>query len=234
MKKNDDKNLELISFVSHELRIPLTSIKSMLQLNLEEKTGKINERQRESLSLAYKNAKRLELIIKNMLESSRTDESKIKYEFSEFNLLDSLKETLKVAEETIKEKNISAKLKEAHSLKITADKSRLEQVFLNLITNAVKYGNKNGHILISCKTKEKNVIISFQDDGIGIPREKIPGLFKKMFQVNPGSEKVLGGIGLGLFISKKIIERHNGKIWVESKTNKGSTFFISLPIKQKA
>ncbi|MEK6928408.1 MAG: HAMP domain-containing sensor histidine kinase [Nanoarchaeota archaeon] len=231
--KKDNRDLELISFVSHEMRTPLASIRSMLQLNLEEKIGKINDKQKKSLSLAYENAKRLELIIKNMLEGSRTDESKIKYEFSDFDLPSSLSNIIKTAEVLMKEKKISAEIKNTKSLIINADKGRLEQVFLNLITNAVKYGNKNGHIMLSVKKKNSNALISFKDDGIGIPKEKIPNLFTKMFQVSPGSTKSMGGIGLGLFISKKIVEKHNGKIWVESEIGKGSTFYISIPLKQK-
>ena len=231
--KKENRDLELISFVSHEMRTPLASIRSMLQLNLEEKIGKINDKQKKSLSLAYENAKRLELIIKNMLEGSRTDESKIKYEFSDFDLPSSLSNIIKTAEVLMKEKKISAEIKNTKSLIINADKGRLEQVFLNLITNAVKYGNKNGHIMLSVKKKNSNALISFKDDGIGIPKEKIPNLFTKMFQVSPGSTKSMGGIGLGLFISKKIVEKHNGKIWVESEIGKGSTFYISIPLKQK-
>ncbi|MEK7110436.1 MAG: HAMP domain-containing sensor histidine kinase, partial [Patescibacteria group bacterium] len=164
--KKDNRDLELISFVSHEMRTPLASIRSMLQLNLEEKIGKINDKQKKSLSLAYENAKRLELIIKNMLEGSRTDESKIKYEFSDFDIPSSLSNIIKTAEVLMKEKKISAEIKNTKSLIINADKGRLEQVFLNLITNAVKYGNKNGHIMLSVKKKNSNALISFKDDGI--------------------------------------------------------------------
>ena len=232
MKKVEDKNVELISLTSHEMRTPLTSIISTLDLILNKKLGEINEKQRKSLYIAFHDANRLNMLVKNMVDVSRIEEGSIMYQITNFNLLDLINECVNTVQLMLDEKNINLKVMSKVPLEVTADKGRIEQVILNLITNSIKYGKKGGNIWISLEKKNGEVVLAIKDDGIGIPEKDIPKLFQKEFRAENGSKRILGGLGYGLYISKKILDKHNGRIWVESNLEKGSIFYISLPSKK--
>jgi signal transduction histidine kinase len=108
------------------------------------------------------------------------------------------------------------------------DPNRIREVFQNLIDNAIKYTNE-GQIAVRLTGDTNTAQIQIQDSGVGIPPEDIPHLFQKFYRVDNSSTRTVGGTGLGLFICKKIVELYNGRIWLESEFNKGSTFFINLP-----
>jgi len=232
-KKVEDRNVELISLASHEMRTPLTSISSLLQLILGEKVGKVNVKQKKGLEIALHDARRLNMVIKNMVDVSRIEEGRVIYEFRQFNLLDLVKQCINTVDLMLKEKNISMKVKHQGIFGVVADKDRIEQVLLNLVTNAIKYGKRGGKIWISLKKDGSNVILSVKDDGVGISEKDLVKLFVKEFQVKSTSKRALGGFGYGLYISKKILNKNNGKMWVKSTLGKGSTFYISLSSKQK-
>ena len=133
----------------------------------------------------------------------------------------------------LKERKISLKVESKGIFGVVADRDRIEQVLLNLVTNAIKYGRSGGNIWISLKKEDDTMILSVKDDGRGIPERDLPKLFAKEFQVKGSAKRVLGGLGYGLYISRKILDKHHGKIWVKSSLGKGSTFYISLSKKQK-
>ena len=112
---------------------------------------------------------------------------------------------------------------------VEADKLRLYQVFSNLITNAIRYSPAHTKIIIGMKQIDKNVVVSVKDSGIGIPQSQHRKIFDRLYQVKDARRKTFPGLGMGLYISKEIIKKHNGKIWVESEEGKGSTFYFSLP-----
>lgn len=232
-KNAEDKDVELISLTSHEMKTPLTSIISTLNLILNKKLGEINEKQRKSLSIAFHDANRLNMLIKNMVDISRIEEGLVEYQFVNFNLFNLIKECSNAIKLMLEEKNINLKIVYKKPIEVLADRSKIEQVILNLITNSVRYGKKGGNILISLYTKNGKVIIAIKDDGMGIPKNDILKLFKKNFRAENSVKRILGGLGYGLYISKKILDRHHGEIWVESTLGKGSTFYVSLPYKQK-
>lgn len=233
LKKIDAMKDDLISMASHELKTPLTSIISLLELVLEEKVGKISEEQKKTLAIAFKDARRLNAIIDNMLDISRIESGRINYNFSKFSLKQVLEECAQTTKQLLLEKNINLKIKVANSFTIFADKDRVSQVILNLITNAIKYGKKRGSIWISASEEKGKVVLSIRDDGIGISREDLPKLFTKMFQVEKSRKEVLGGVGFGLYISKKIIEDLKGQVKVESELGKGTIFYILFPKKRE-
>lgn len=227
------RNVELASLASHEMRTPLASIISLTPLIIEEKLGKINEKQKETLDIMLHDAKKLDTIIRNMVDASRIEEGVAIYQFSKFNILELINNSIKTSYVMAKEKNVEIKLTTNQPLEITADKERLEQVVSNLITNAIKYGKQNGHIWISAKKENNNILIAIKDDGNGIPKENMEKIFTKNFKVKKRAKRAIGGLGYGLYISKKIISAHKGKIWAESQVGRGSTFYISLPTTQK-
>ena len=116
------------------------------------------------------------------------------------------------------------------SLFVRGDRNALEQVLINLLDNAVKYGRQGGKILLSAVEKDQREIqISVKDDGIGIPREDLPRIFERFYRVDKGRSQELGGTGLGLSIVKHIVQAHGGQVWAESEPGKGSTFYFTLP-----
>ena len=114
---------------------------------------------------------------------------------------------------------------------VKADRLRINQVLTNLITNAIKFAPLGGNINILTKKTSGKITIAVQDQGIGITKDQLQKIFERLYQVSDAQEKTYPGLGMGLYISKEIIKRHNGKIWVESKIGKGSTFYFTLPLK---
>lgn len=233
LKKVDQMKDELISIAGHELKTPLTSINSLSQLIYDQKLGKINKKQKDSLQVVIKDAKRLHNLIESMLDVSRFEEGRIRYDYSKFNMEQIVKDAIKTAEELAKEKKIKIKL-ESLPCQVYGDKIRIGQTIINLITNSIKYGKEKGHIWIKCGKKGNSIVVSVKDDGVGISKENLPKVFKRMFQVDQSHTRIAGGAGFGLYISKKIIEEgHKGKMWIESELGKGSTFYFSLSIGKK-
>lgn len=231
-KRLEDRNIEVIALASHEMRTPLTSIASILQLILNGKMGEISEKQSEELGIAYYDVNRLNIVIRNMIDVSKLEEDIVIYETSTFDVKDLIDVCVKTATPLLKEKEIHVGVS-VPSCALNADRTRIEQVVLNLITNAVKYGKQGGHLFISLKKEKDRCTLMFKDDGIGISKENISRLFVKNFQVRSSGKELLGGMGYGLYISKKIVLKHRGKIWVRSTLGKGSTFYVMLPLRQK-
>jgi len=231
-KEIDVMKDDLISLTGHELKTPLVSITSVTQLIGEGKLGPINDKQKKYLALVLSDGRRLNGIVQNMLDTSRLEHGRVAYEMKEFDLNALINESIMTADSLAREKKIKIKFAESTPLKIIADRVRIGQTILNIITNGIKYGKRT--ILLSSMKKGSDVIISFKDDGIGITKENQPHIFEKMFQVSRGDRRTAGGVGFGLYLSKKIVEEgHHGKLWFESAIGKGTTFYISLPVHQK-
>jgi len=137
--------------------------------------------------------------------------------------------------ESADKKRISISIGElAPNLFVCGDRNYLEQVLINLLDNAVKYGREGGKITISALKKDEEWIqISVQDDGIGIPKQDLPRIFERFYRVDKGRSQEIGGTGLGLSIVKHIVQAHGGRIWAESQVGKGSTFNFTLPVNRK-
>lgn len=221
------RNIELVSLASHEMNTPLTSITGLVEAVLSGKMGKITDKQKESLDIVFNDAHRLHRVIKNMVDASRIDEGVAVYKFKPFEVSVLIERAIETGQVMLKEKNMQAKFEGGKAM-INGDEARIEQVILNLITNAIKYGKVDGHIWISLKKDKEDVVLAFKDDGQGIAKNNLESVFSKDFKVQKRSKRVIGGLGYGLYISKKIIEAHKGKIWVESELGKGSTFYIKF------
>ena len=227
LEKIDAMKDDLISMASHELKTPLTSIISLLELVLEE-----SEEQKKTLTIIFKDAQGLNAIIDNMLDISRIESGRINYNLDKFSLKQILEECAQTAKQLLLEKNINLKMNVSNSFTIFADKNRVSQVILNLITNAIKYGKGGGNIWVSASEEKDKVVLNMKDDGIGISKEDLPKLFTKMFRAEKSTRGALKGMGFGLYISKKIIEDLGGQIKVESKLEKGTTFHVLFPKKK--
>ena len=224
---------EFLSITSHELRTPLTPMKAQLQMLQEGYMGRINKEQKESIELTLRNLTRLDNLIKDFLDISMIEMGRIKMSFGSMNLNDLVGEAIKMLEPIALEKDIKIIKRLAELPLIMGDGERLRQVISNLLNNAIKFSEKSADVVIETMRVGKNVQFCITDYGIGISKENKKKLFKLFSQIDTTMGRKQGGTGLGLAIAKGIVQAHNGKIWVESELEKGSTFCFSIPIKQK-
>ena len=229
LKELDKSKTEFLNIVSHELKTPLTALNAHLEV-ISDYNSSLNEQELKSLDAIKRNSDQLKILINNLLEISRMESGKFELTTSPILLKELIINTTKELEILVKQKDLKLKLELGYEGILDVDDTRLNQILNNLLTNAVKFTEK-GTITIRTKKQDKNVEISVEDTGIGIPKDKINNLFQKFYQVDASISRRYGGTGLGLAITKKIIEAHGGKIRVESTYGKGTKFIFTLPIK---
>ncbi|MCQ3937175.1 MAG: hypothetical protein DPW18_09025 [Chloroflexi bacterium] len=220
MRLQDD----FVSTISHELRTPLGFIKGYSTSLLRQDTTWDDETQREFLTIIDEEADRLTKLIEDMLESARLQSKTLQFKFSPLRL-DALIRDVSTRVNT-HHPNLNIEFFLEPLPPVLGDGVRLSQVFENLFSNAIKYA-PGSKITIKARALDNKVLISFGDEGDGIPEDFLPFLFERFYRV-PG-ERTVTGTGLGLYICKQIVMAHHGKIWVESMLDKGTTFFIELP-----
>jgi two-component system, OmpR family, phosphate regulon sensor histidine kinase PhoR len=218
---------DFVANLSHELRTPLTSIKGYAE-TLEEE---INEDEKlHYLDIIKRNTERLINIVQDLLLLSELEEKGATPRLAEVNLKNMVEDVLRIFEQRLRNKKLDLRFDVDDKLPmIKADVFKLEQVFINIIDNAIKYTEK-GSIGILLKQKDDNVIIEIQDTGIGMTESHLSRIFERFYVVDKSHSKKLGGTGLGLSIVKHIVLLHNGKIDVESTYGFGTKFIITLPI----
>ncbi len=225
---NINKELEAFTYsVSHDLRAPLRVINGFTKIILKDLEQKINDDEQELLKGIASNATRMNDLIESLLMLSRLGKKEMKKNTVDMNLL--MKEVLEEAKQEYPSKNL--KVDVGNLLAVNGDAELLRQVFLNLISNAIKYSSKKENPLIEIRSKQEgnNVIYSVKDNGAGFNMEyssKLFGVFQRLH-----SDSEFEGIGIGLAIVQRIVFRHGGKVWAEGEVNKGATFYAALPIK---
>lgn len=224
-KKMEQLKEEFLSLAAHELKTPLTVMKLVVQsLSYECKQYDAPSNILRKINIVDNDINRLAKLINEILDISKLESGVLQLDFKQFSLASLIEETILELRTTGKQKISYAR----HTkILIQADRDRLKQVLINLLSNSIKYSKKDGIIHVKTELSEDLVIVSIKDEGKGIPKEKIPNLFDKFYQVEVASKL---GSGLGLYITKEIINKHKGEIWVESEEGKGSTFYFSLPL----
>jgi PAS domain S-box-containing protein len=218
---------ELVSTVSHELRTPLTSLRGFTELMLKKDFSR--DKQREFLTIIQNESIRLTNLINDFLDLQRMESGRQTYNFSPIHIDMLMREVAAI----IAPDNGRHPLHTAFPgqlPQVHADADRLRQVLSNLISNAVKYSPQGGRITVGARQQKGEVVAWVADEGMGIPPEAIPRLFTKFFRVDSRDTRSISGTGLGLSLVKRIIEAHEGRVWVESVEGVGSTFFFTLPI----
>ena len=233
LKETMEAKSQFLSMASHELRTPLTSIKEGIRLVLQGKNSQLDDRQRKFLGLAQRNVDRLARLINNILNFQKLDSGKIDFNMQENDANEVIREIKETMTTLANDKKLSLITELDESLPIVKfDWDEIMQVLINLVSNAIKFTDQGGVTITSAK--EGNTIrISVQDTGPGIKEEDLPRLFHEFEQLTDVGNRKPGGSGLGLVISKKIIERHNGKIWAESEYGKRTTFHFVLPVEER-
>lgn len=248
LEKLEKLKSEFVSIVSHELRTPLTPINNSLEIVLSEQAGAITPDAKNFISMAKRNIQRLSGIIEDLLDLSRIQTGKLDFKYKICDITPSLELLQKTFLQVANEKNININLSIEEKLpEIYADIRRIEQIFSNLVSNALKFTPIDGLINVkaslvnACEIEYDNLInpitqldkkyikISVSDNGIGIKKEDIPKIFDKFSQIESSLKRNNGGVGLGLTITKQLIDSHLGVIEVDSKEAQGSTFSVYLP-----
>ena len=221
---------EFVSLASHELRTPMTAIKGSLSTILDGYAGDVSKDSREFLTAAYNENDRLIRLVNNLLNISRIEAGRFTFNVSNIDIGKLISEVLSSLQPAVKEKNIYLKYEPDGKIPpVTGDVDKVKEVLINLAGNAIKFTHKGG-VTITVSVKDEKVITAVTDTGSGIAKEDQDLLFKKFSQVGKNYARPTGGTGLGLYISKKIVEGLQGSIWLDSTLNKGSTFYFSLPI----
>ncbi|MBW2967820.1 cell wall metabolism sensor histidine kinase WalK [Candidatus Woesearchaeota archaeon] len=216
-----------ISTVSHELKTPLTSMKLYVHLLKDKKLGPVTPKQKGSLKIIDAEVDRLNILITDILDLSKLDAKKVKLNLSEFELGDIIANDLYL--NLAKKKNVNIKLDIPKRFTVTADRDRLQQVFINLFNNSLKFTPEGGTIKFSAKDLEKEWLFSIADNGAGIPKDALPKLFDRFTQAEDVMTRKQGGFGLGLSIVKSIVDLHKGKISIDSEQGNGTTISICFP-----
>lgn len=228
LKKLEQIRKDFVANVSHELKTPITSIKGFSETLLD---GAMEDKEtlEEFLRIILKESHRLQTLIQDLLDLSKLEQHHFALNKEEFNLMEILNKATKMLEGRAEAKNIKLLFPQANEIvQIEGDRSRLTQVFLNLITNAVIYTPNDGEITVYVVEKKKKIEIRIQDTGIGIEQEEIPRIFERFYRVDKARSRNSGGTGLGLAIVKHLVELHRGTIQVESEMGEGTTFTVIL------
>ncbi|MBN1913949.1 MAG: PAS domain-containing protein [Candidatus Omnitrophica bacterium] len=222
---------EFVSVVSHEIRTPLAIIKDAVSLMYDKITGPITPQQKEMLNKTRANIEHLRYIIEELLDVSRIESGRLRLRYSLASLNRLLEDSADFFRRMAAEKNISLEYKlPRKEINLFMDTERIKQVISNLINNAIKYSDEGDRITVEMAVFGTKVRIGILDTGTGIPKADLPHLFNKFVQGSLVSAKAeRKGVGLGLSISRELVERHKGEIWVESKLGAGSRFYFTLP-----
>ena len=220
---------ELISIATHELRTPITGIKGYLDMILSDDAGEISPELKEMLEEITKINQRLGDLVDDLLNVGRIEQGRIEIKPVPLDLVKLIEEVVKELQIQAKDKQLILDYKKQEIPQVKADLERTRQVLINLIGNAIKY-TEQGVVTVSTEKKEKEVVVHVQDTGIGMSVEVQKKLFGKFYRVKTEKTRQITGTGLGLWITKQLVEKQGGKIWVESAEGKGSTFSFSLPV----
>jgi signal transduction histidine kinase/CheY-like chemotaxis protein len=230
LKEMDRLKTQFLANMSHELRTPLNSIIGFSRVILKGIDGPTTEQQRTDLTSIYSNGQHLLGLINDILDISRIEAGKIELVFEPLDLQHIFDGVMSTAVALVKDKPIKLEQEVAPDLPtIRADGMRLRQVILNLLSNAAKF-TEEGQITLRAWADEEQITISVKDTGIGVPPEHQTTIFEEFLQVDASTTRRTGGAGLGLSISRHLVELHGGRMWVESEAGVGSTFTFTLPI----
>lgn len=227
----DNIKTEFISVAAHQLRTPLSAIKWTLSLLIDEDVQNLTTEQKSLLMKGYESNERIIKLINEMLVVTRIESGKMPYNFTWIHLEDLIESCLYDFVSQAKIKNIDLHFDEPKSKLpyVNMDPDKIRTVIQNLIENAIYYCQKGGKIIVSAVEENKHIKISVKDNGIGIPEKQKIGIFNKFFRADNAVKSRTDGSGLGLFVSKSIVEKHNGKIGFESKENEGTVFYFTIP-----
>ena len=229
-QKLETMQKDFVANVSHELKTPLATVKAYTETLMD--GGVDPETTDHFLEIINSEADRMNRLVKDLLQLSRLDHKQERWNIKEANITELLtscvEKMLPIASQ--KKQELTALFNKDEEFRVSMDKDRMEQVILNIISNSVKYTEEGGHISVNAIRDGQELKISVADDGLGISAEDLPRVFERFYRVDKARSRAMGSSGLGLSISKQIIEEHHGKIDVQSELGSGTTMIITLPL----
>jgi two-component system phosphate regulon sensor histidine kinase PhoR len=226
----DQLKRDFLSLISHELRTPITSIKGAASMLLTAGLGAITPEQERFLTIIERNCDRLAHLVASLLDMTRLEGGKLVLRVGTVNVEKLLREVALQVREMYSAKRINLEtVKPAEPVSVEADPIRLEQVFLHLLDNAFKFTPDGGCVVTRIEPGEAEVRIEIADTGVGIPPEATNRVFHKFYQVDSSLTRVAGGAGLGLYMARKLVKMHHGRLWLRSNAGKGTSVFLALP-----
>jgi len=230
LKNAKKQKEEFISMITHELKTPLTPIVGFCQA-LRDPTilGTLTPGQQNAADTIFKNANKLKSIIGDLLDSHRLDLEKIKFNFTEVDVVKLINSVISNYEKELESKKIHVTVSAKPPLLLTTDKLRVEQVLTNIFVNSIDFVPKDtGEISVSAKLHTDSILFSIKDNGGGIPPAECDIIFDPFTQIDTALTRKHGGAGLGLAICRSLVTKLGGKIWVESELGKGTTFYFTI------
>ncbi|MCM8570075.1 PAS domain-containing sensor histidine kinase [Gramella jeungdoensis] len=231
LKEEEQRKQDFLKLVSHELKTPVTSIKGYVQLLQTMINGENDKSKQPYLHRIEDQVERLIKLISEILDLSRIEQSELELNIEEFSLNKHVENIIE--DISYSHKDVQIELEHLCECDVKADKDRIGQVIINFITNALKYSPDSKNVQVKVfHEEENNVAVSVKDFGIGIEKKDINRIFNRFYRASSMNEKTYSGFGIGLYLSNEIIERHNGKIFVDSEPGAGSEFTFILPLNQ--
>ncbi len=228
-KEKEMMRQNFISLVSHELRTPLVAVMQYLEVLLGGMAGLVTEQQKNILDRMKIRLNELLNLINRWLKLARMEELSVRESFQKFELGDIIEEAIELLKPLADEKEIKIEKKTiSESTRVFGDRDLIKEVFVNIITNSIKYNKEQGSVFIDCRRNGSCVAVDISDTGMGISENELSKLGEEFYRVK--REGIASGSGLGLAIVKKILDIHNGRIEMKSKLNEGSTFSVYLPL----
>ena len=230
-QKLEDMQTDFVANVSHELKTPLTTIKSYTETLLD---GALDDRETavKFLNIVDTEADRMNRLVKDLLQLSRLDHRQEKWNIKESNLLALLNTVATKVDMTVRQKKQQLNLTydSEKEIRVLIDRDRFEQVLMNVLSNAIKYTDRGGRIDVDAYVKNSLAHIVVRDNGIGIPEAELPRIFERFYRVDKARSRAMGGTGLGLAITKQIVEEHHGTIEARSRDGEGTEIMIKIPL----
>lgn len=235
LKDLDRLKSEFIANVSHELRTPMVCISGYTEQILSGRMGPLTPRQEEGLKVMERNEERLMSLIDELLEASRFESGRVRLAKVDFDIRDLAQQTVKTTDVLAGQRDIRVRLEvPSEPLRVTADRERISRVFLNLLSNALKFTERGGEAGLRIEPDGTNAKVTVWDTGVGIAPSHLPRIFDRFWQADGSSKRRYGGTGLGLSIVKSILDAHGCGIEVSSEPGKGTTFVFRLPLAPEA
>jgi signal transduction histidine kinase len=223
---------EFVSLVSHDLRTPLTSIVGYVDLILDDPS--LSDEHRQYLTIVARNTDRLHRLVDDLLFAARLQAGRLELALAEVDLVDVARHTVETLRPRAKAAGVDLALELAPELNggipVVGEASRLAQLLDNLVSNAVKFTPDGGRVSVRVARRPDRAVLEVVDSGMGIPADEVNRLFERFFRSSTVSERQIEGTGLGLYITKAIVEAHRGRITVESEEGAGTTFRVELPL----